>query len=116
MDANFVQSLLLLVVGMAVTFVVLSLLAGMIWLFKAVDEKINRRRISRYAERVESHKIEDEVNDEVVAVISAAVAAIMKSSVTIRRIHFLQSPEPAAWASSGRLSIMASHAISKRKT
>jgi sodium pump decarboxylase gamma subunit len=115
MDTNLLGSAVLLMVGMIVTFVVLSLLAGMIWLFKTVDDFVNRRRITRYAEQVEAKKIEGDVNDEVVAVIAAAVATVMKSPVTIRRIRFLRSAGPATWSSSGRLSVMASHAISKRK-
>ena len=40
--------------GMSVTFVCLILLAGMIWVFKAVDERVNKWRIRRYAAQVDA--------------------------------------------------------------
>ncbi len=112
---NLVQSLLLLVVGMTGVFLSLVLLAGMIWLFRYVDEEINRRRIKTYATKVETKQVDDELNDELVAVLTAAVATAMRKAITIRKIQFLGQPAGAAWSVTGRLNIMASHAISKRK-
>jgi len=111
----FMESLLLLLVGMAVTLTSLSSLAGMIWVMKWVDEKLNARKIRTYAQKVETHQVDDEVNDEVVAVIAAAAAAAIKKRVTIKRITFLSPGPGQAWAVTGRLNIMASHAIAKRK-
>jgi sodium pump decarboxylase gamma subunit len=112
---QFVESLLLLVVGMAVTLTALSSLAGMIWAMKWADEKLNAHKIRTYAQKVETHQVDDEVNDEVVAVIAAAATAAMRKRVTIKRITFLSPAPGQAWAVTGRLNIMASHAIAKRK-
>jgi sodium pump decarboxylase gamma subunit len=113
---NLYQSILLLVIGMSVTITVLASLAGLIWLLKAVDEKVNSRRIRTYAEKVETHKVDVDVNDEIVAVLAAAAAATLRRPVSIRRVRFLIPSAEPAWAVTGRLNIMASHAISRRKS
>jgi sodium pump decarboxylase gamma subunit len=113
---NLYQSTLLLVIGMSVTITVLASLAGLIWLLKEVDEKVNSRRIRTYAEKVETHKVDVDVNDEIVAVLAAAAAATLRRPVSIRRVRFLKPSVEPAWAVTGRLNIMASHAISRRKS
>jgi Na+-transporting methylmalonyl-CoA/oxaloacetate decarboxylase gamma subunit len=110
------ESGLLLVVGLSVTIVVLALLAGLIWLLKAVDETLNARRIKTYAEKVETRKVDVDVNDEIVAVLASAAAVALKRPIAIRRVRFLNPSVEPAWAVTGRLNIMASHAISKRKS
>ncbi|MBI5473035.1 MAG: OadG family protein [Ignavibacteriae bacterium] len=111
------ESLLLLVVGMSGVFASLLLLAGMIWLFRFADETLNKRRIQTYSKKVELHEVVDEVNDEVVAVITAAVTAALRKPVVVRRVQFLnQKSGSASWAVTGRVNIMASHAIAKRKS
>jgi sodium pump decarboxylase gamma subunit len=113
---NFSQSLQLLVIGMSVTLAVLAGLACLIWLFKAVDERLNARRIKSYAEKVETHKVDVDLNDEVVAVLAAAATVMLKRQVSVRRVRFLVPAAEPAWAVTGRLNIMASHAISRRKS
>jgi Na+-transporting methylmalonyl-CoA/oxaloacetate decarboxylase gamma subunit len=113
---NLYQAGLLLIVGMTVTISVLALLAGLIWLLKSVDELINKQRIKTYAERVESHKVDIDVNDEIVAVLAAAAMLALKRPVSIKRVRFLQPSSEPAWSVTGRLNIMASHAISRRKS
>ena len=114
---NIVESLLLLVVGMVGVFSSLILLAGMIWLFRFADEEMNRRRIKKYSQKVETKQVEDEINDELVAVISAAAATAFHKSIIVKKIQFLdQKASGGSWAVTGRLNVMASHAISKRKS
>jgi Na+-transporting methylmalonyl-CoA/oxaloacetate decarboxylase gamma subunit len=107
---------LLLVVGMSVTMIVLGGLAGLIWFLKAIDERVNTHRIKSYADKVETRKIDAEVNDEIVAVLAAAATVMLRRPVSIRRIRFLKPDVEPAWAVTGRLNIMASHAISRRKS
>jgi methylmalonyl-CoA carboxyltransferase large subunit len=52
---------------------------------------------------------EDGVSEEIVLVISAAVAAFLGKKPRIRQIRLLGS---AAWAQQGRVTIQASHALS----
>jgi sodium pump decarboxylase gamma subunit len=110
------EGLVLLVVGMGGVFVSLLFLAGMIWLFKAADEWINRRKIASYARQVEQAGGGEDANDEIVAVLTAAAAAILRKSVVVRRMRFLHADDDSAWAVTGRLNIMASHAIATRKS
>jgi Na+-transporting methylmalonyl-CoA/oxaloacetate decarboxylase gamma subunit len=113
MIEKLIEALLLLAAGLTVVFTALSALAGMIWLIKAVDEKINTLRILTYSKKTEVEP--DEVNDELVAVISAAAFSVMKKPIVIRKIHFLDNRSGDAWAVTGRLNIMASRPIRKRK-
>lgn len=114
-EYNLFESLLLLVVGMTIVLASLLLLAGMISGLKTLDERINRFRIRRYSEKVETEKKEDEVNDELVAILAAAVMTTLRKPVLVRKVRFLGETQGGAWASTGRLSIMASHRIIKRK-
>jgi len=116
MTDPIIEAVLLLVVGMSAVFSALLLLAGMIWLLEWADTRLNSLRIRKYAEKVESHKVDDEVNDEIVVVITAAVTTTLKQPVIVRKIRFLNSGPGPAWAVTGRLNIMASHAIAKRKS
>lgn len=116
MYEQILESVLLLVVGMGGVFASLLLLAGIIWLFKFTDERFNAWRIRTYAQKVEANPEEDGINDEVAAVIAAAVTAALKRPVVIRRMRFLGPAPDASWAVTGRVNIMASHLISKRKS
>jgi len=116
MEQNIIEAVLVLVVGMAVVFLALILLAGMIRMLEWTDRRINSLRIKKYAEKVETHKVDEEINDEIVAVLSAAVATALRKPVRIRKIRFLSGGPAQAWAVTGRLNIMASHAITRRKS
>lgn len=111
---NILDSLVLVIVGMGSVFAALLLLAAMIWLFKATDEQLNRRRIRKYSESVE---IGDQtINDEVVAVLAAAAVTALKKPVRVRRVRFLAAGTEGTWAVTGRLNVMASHQIARRKS
>lgn len=114
---TFLQSLILLVVGMGGVFCALLLLAGMIWLLKSADDWTNRFRIRRYAREAATHAEEGEgLNDEIVAVVTAAAMAAARRRVRVKTVRFLTPLTAGAWSSSGRLSIMASHQIARRKS
>ncbi len=109
------ESLLLLVIGMTGVFSSLFVLAGMIWGMRKTDEAINSWRIRTYSKRVEEHKVDPEVNDELIAVIAGAVEIAIRKKAVIRRIRFIDRDIAPSWAVTGRLNIMASHSIQKRK-
>lgn len=102
---NFSQSLQLLVIGMSVTLVVLSVVAFFVI-----------RRIKSHADTVNTHHGDADLNDETVAVLAAAATVMLKRPVSIRRVRFLTPAAEPTWAVVGRLNIMASHAISRRKS
>lgn len=113
---NLVESSLLLLAGVASVLTVLMLMAGLIWALKSSDEWINRLRIRRYAQQVETKQVEEHLNDEIVAVLAAAATTTLRSHVRVRRVRFLGAQEGDTWAVTGRLNVMASHQISKRKS
>lgn len=116
MGPSIGEAVLLLVVGMSSVFLALALLGAMIRGMKWADEAINAHRIRSYAQKVEAQRVDEELNDEIVAVLTAAASAMMKKPVTVRTIRFLSGGPVPAWAVTGRLNIMASHAIAKRKS
>jgi Na+-transporting methylmalonyl-CoA/oxaloacetate decarboxylase gamma subunit len=113
MAEKLIESLLILLIGIVGVFISLSLLAVMIWLIKTVDEKINFLRIVSYSKKAEVQP--EEINDELVAVISATAFTTMKKPVVIRKIRFLDNKAGDAWAVTGRVNVMASRPIRKRK-
>ncbi len=106
---------LVLVVGMGVVVLSLLMFAGLIVVLRASDERFNIFRIRRYNAKVEAAPAHEGVNDELVAVLTAAAAVAIRKPVRIRRMRFLDTASAGAWTSTGRLNIMASHAIPKRK-
>jgi len=107
---------LVLVVGMGVVVLSLLMFAGLIVVLRASDERFNIFRIRRYTARVEAEPVHEDVNDELVAVLTAAIAVAIRKPVRIRRMRFLDTASAGAWTSTGRLNIMASHAIPRRKS
>lgn len=112
---NLLESLVLLFAGMTGVMLSLLFLAGMISAIKFLDERFNSWRIRRYSEKVATALPEDELSDEIAAIITAAVAATLKKPVRIRRLRLFDADAGAAWSSMGRLNIMASHHIARRK-
>lgn len=113
---NILEAIVLLFAGMSVVLISLSALAGLIKAMKSLDERVNIFRIKQYAEKVKTQQTEEQVNDELVAVLSAAAMAALAKTVHVRRVQFLSSDTDTAWAVTGRLNIMASHHIPKRRT
>ena len=109
------QSLSLSVLALGIVLVTFLVLIVTVRAIRWADERLNALRIAEYAQKVETHQVDEEVNDEIVAVITAAVAAMLKKPVVVRKIRFLSTESEPAWAVTGRLNIMASHAIAKRK-
>lgn len=105
---NIIESLVLLVVGMTGVLLSLAFLALVIWTMKVVDEKLNARKISKYATKVDTQPSDIGVNDEIVAIITAAAMAEIKKAITVKRIHFIDPNVGSSWASSGRSHMMAS--------
>jgi sodium pump decarboxylase gamma subunit len=116
MTEPIIQSLSLSVLAFGIVFVTFIVLVLAVRVIRWADERTNALRIAEYAEKVATHQVDDEVNDEIVAVITAAVAATLRKPVVVRKIRFLTTESEAAWAVTGRLNIMASHAIAKRKS
>lgn len=116
MIERLLEGLLLLAAGMTGVILSLLLLDWLIVGIRKADEAFNSWRIRTYTEKVAPTLTEDDVSDELAAVISAAVAATMKRPMVVRRIRLFDAHGGGAWSSTGRLNIMASHHIARRKT
>ena len=111
---RIVECLVLSVVGMGVVIVSLAVLAAIIAFFRYADEAANQWRIRRYRIRVEKQRVDPDLNDEQIAILTAAAAMTFKRPVMVRRIRFSGRADTPSWAVTGRLNIMASHLIQKR--
>jgi hypothetical protein len=56
-----------------------------------------------------------ETDDELVAILAAAATVALRRAVTVKRVQFLSGDSGTLWSVTGRLNIMASHLITKRK-
>jgi sodium pump decarboxylase gamma subunit len=115
MADKIIESLLLLVVGMSCVIIVLFFLSFIIYTGKWIDETINQLRIHIYSKKIESGPAVDEINDELIAVLTAAVMTTYRKNIRIRKVKFLDHTSQPTWAVTGRLNVMASHLITKRK-
>ncbi len=113
---KIVEGLLLLTVGMTSVICVLLFFALLIQFGKWVDEKINQLKIKLYSKKIEDVQRADDINDEIIAVITTAAMLTYKKHVKIRKIKFLDHASQPTWAVTGRLNIMGSHLITKRKS
>lgn len=108
------ESLIILLVGLLAVLLSLTLFAILIEIIKRLDEKANALLIRWYSKRTQSDETTDEINDELIAVLTAAAYLSIHKPVLIRRVHFLNDRGGTAWSVTGRLNIMASHLIKKR--
>lgn len=106
----------LTVVGMSSVFVVLIFFAGLIWFMKFIDAKVTENKIKKtvpkFKETTQSN-IDDE--NDLVAVITAAVYTAINKKAKVRHIQFLgHTNQDGKWANAGRLNVMSSHNLNKR--
>jgi hypothetical protein len=100
---TLLQGLPPLVTGLSVTIVALGALAGVALFLRSAVKRYQRLRAG-------------DLNDEFIAVLAAAAAVMVNKQVSVRRVRFLTPSNEPAWAVTGRLNIMASHAIARRKS
>lgn len=56
----------------------------------------------------------EELNDEIIAAITAAVITVFKEPLSLKSVKVFERNSGVAWLTSGRFTIMTSHTISKR--
>jgi Na+-transporting methylmalonyl-CoA/oxaloacetate decarboxylase gamma subunit len=99
-------SLELAVVGMSVVLTALIFFSFIIWLMKFIDAKISSSKVQNTL---------NESDDNLIAVISAAVYVALGKKARIKHIQFLDTQtQDGSWAVAGRLNVMSSHNINKR--
>ena len=58
---------------------------------------------------------EPKITQELLAIMSAAIAAYLGKNVRIRRARFISNQGPSSWSQPGRVSIQSSHTFSTTK-
>ncbi|HLP16322.1 MAG TPA: hypothetical protein VK470_08705 [Bacteroidota bacterium] len=56
----------------------------------------------------------EELNDEIIAAITAAVVTVFKKPVSLKSVKLFEHNRGQQWLTSGRFTIMTSHTISRR--
>ena len=117
MDTQYLENLSLaieiIILGMGTVFSSLAFFAFLIWSMTSIDERYNKYKIKKYSILLEKKEVSEEHNDEIIAVISAAIFNALRKEVVIHKIHFLDNSKVTAWASSGRDSLMSSHYVKR---
>lgn len=109
------EALILLLIGMSGVFAVLTFFYLLILIVNKINYAFNQRKASKKLNPESiSNTNSDEIDPEIIAVISAAVLVALKSQVKIKSIKFLKEPDDTSWARIGRLSLIESHNINVR--
>jgi len=58
---------------------------------------------------------ESQITQELLVIMSAAIAAYLGKNVRIRRARFISNQGPSSWSQLGRVSIQSSHTFSTTK-
>ncbi len=88
-------------IGLVVVFAALTMVASMVRLFG---------RLFAVSEISQPDLQQEDIPEEVIAVIAASVAAVLDRPYKIKRIHYLRSDsDQGGWSRQGRATIMASH-------
>lgn len=106
-----------MIIGMTGVFLVLTFFYLLIVLINKINTFFNTRKAAKklnLENQTATIPKTDEINPEIIAVISAAILITLKSKVKITSIKFLKEPDDTSWARIGRLSLIESHNINVR--
>lgn len=120
MSENMVIGFEMLVVGMSGVFTVLSFFAGLIWVMKEINRRMELRQ-----QPVSAHQIFVEENnttvatsnddDNIIMVLASVAVAVLGKKAKVKKIHFLnQGSADGSWSVSGRQDVLTSHNIIKK--
>ena len=111
------EALILMFIGMTGVFGVLTFFYLLIVVINQINAYINRSKASKklnLESKTTPKPKSDDINPDIIAVISAAILITIKSKVEIKSIKFLKEPDDTSWARIGRLSLIESHNINVR--
>lgn len=111
------DTLIIMFVGMSVVFVALGFFYIIILLINKFDFLYNNYKVNKkLQEFTVPSKTTSPINDELIAVITAAAFETLNQKVRIKRIQYLDpNSYSSSWLSSGRVSLLSSHNIHKGK-
>ncbi|MCP4293339.1 MAG: OadG family protein [bacterium] len=115
MNGNFTSEMgTLTLVGVAIVFSVLSIIALVVAGFKKLDDHWQTQEESAAQAALEKDPTIDSTS---LVLISAAVATVVGGRFRVRKIHRLLSPKTkrTPWSSQGRLTLQGSHTIRRKK-
>jgi len=114
---RILEGFLVLIVGMGGVLLTL-------FIFYLIMEAINKGETylldyqKQKAERAKLAALQNkslEEEDELIAVITAAISAAITSKVVVKKIRFIRSQPVSPWAAIGRMNLISSHNIQKHQ-
>ena len=98
--------------GVAIVFMVLALIAGLVALFKRLDDRWQAAE-ARAAEAATAK--EPTLDNTTLVIIAAACATVVGGRFRVRRIRRLLSPRQkrTPWSAQGRLTLQGSHVVER---
>ena len=98
--------------GVAIVFTVLALIAGVVALFKRLDDRWQAAEARAAATAVDK---EPTLDDTTLVIIAAACATVVGGRFRVRRIRRLLSPRQkrTPWSAQGRLTLQGSHVVER---
>lgn len=104
----------LAIAGIVIVFTVLALIAGVVALFKRLDD---RWQASEAKADEEALTKEPTIDETTLVLIAAAAATVVAGRFKVRRIRRLLSPSQkrTPWSAHGRLTLQGSHALRRKR-
>ena len=115
MNGNFTSEMgSLALVGVAIVFSVLTIIALVVAFFKRLDDHWQHQEEVAAAKALEK---EPNIDLTTLVLICAAAATVVGGRFRVRKIHRLLSPKTkrTPWSSRGRLTLQGSHTIRRGK-
>lgn len=107
------EALVLIVVGMGGVFLSLTSLYLLMVVLMKIDSMFSKQ--PETAVQTPTGETRSEINPDLIPIISAAIYAVLEKKVIIKTIHFLDDRSDTSWSRIGRLNIIDSHNINKRR-
>ncbi len=115
---KIIYALELTVVGLTGVLLVLFGFSLIIAFMKYIDTKMTEKKYQKsivHKPLANNEIVDESLDPELIAVISAAIQMSFNKNAQIKRIQFLgHKSHSGQWATAGRLSVMSSHNINKR--
>lgn len=116
MSPTLIEAMGILLIGMGGVFAALGFFYLLILFMNRLNARTNKKKVEKKLHPTMegiTNANPDDIDSEILAVISAAIFATIQEKVKIKTIKFLTQPDDTSWSRIGRLSLIESHIIKK---
>ncbi len=112
-NGSIEDGLMITAVGMAVVFIALVSIWGLLILLKNIVPAQEEKVTQAAPKPIEADQLPEQMDPELIAVLTATAIAIAKAPVRIKRVRYVPPGQGQAWAQHGRQVIHSSHRLRK---